>query len=131
MNVRTATLELIFILLCLVSFSQPEKSDSLKKVLSKSSSNDERFELQLQLADNYGTLNPDSSLLYATNALSIAKKQGNQIKIIRAEYYQASYDYNMGKPEDALARAEKNMSALKGKPEQLSLLAQYTAFSRR
>src|SRR5215813_920415 len=131
MNFRTATLHLIFASLSLVSFSQPAKTDSLKRLLAKSYSAEERFELQLQLADNYGTLNPDSSLFFANNALSIAKKQADQINVIKAEFYQASYNYNLGKPEDALAMAEKNMSALQGKPEQLSLLAQYTALSGR
>src|SRR6516164_8659902 len=127
MNVRTAILQIIFMSLGLASFSQPGKSDSLKGLLASSSSIEERFELQLQLADSYAALNPDSSLLYANSSLSIGKKQGDQIKIVRAEFYQASYSYMMGKPEDALAIAEKNMSALQGKPEQLSLLAQYTA----
>jgi signal transduction histidine kinase len=131
MNVRTATLQLIFLAISLLSFSQPEKSDSLKRLLAKSSSSEERFELHLQLADNYSTLNPDSSLLYANSALAIARKQKDQIKISRAEFYQASYSYNMGKLEDALATADKNMATLQGKPEQMSLLAQYTAFSGR
>ena len=131
MNVRTATLQLVIILSGFVSFSQPGKTDSLRRLLVNSLSIDQRFELQLQLADNYQNLNPDSSLWYANTALSIGKGQDDQIKILRAELYQASYNYNMGKPGDALATAEKNMAVLRGKPEQLSLLAQYTAFSGR
>jgi len=129
MNVRTVTLQLLFLSITFVGFSQPEKIDSLKKLLAESSSENERLELQIQLADNFSTLNPDSSLLYANSALSIAKKQGDHIKILRAEFYQASYSYMMGKPEDALAMAEKNMAALQGNKEQLSLLARYTISS--
>lgn len=131
MNVRTAILPLLFISLSLLSFSQPGKTDSLKRLLAKSSSSEERFELQLQLADNYSTLNPDSSLLYANSALVIARKQKDQIKISRSEFYQASYNYMIGKPEEALKMAEKNAAALQGNPEQLSLLAQYIAFTGR
>jgi two-component system NarL family sensor kinase len=131
MNVRTATLLLLFLSLSFVGFNQAQKSDSLKRLLAKSSTDDERFELQLQLADTYSTRNPDSSLWHANNALSIAKKENNQIKVLRAEFYQASYNYNMGKPEEAFGIADKNMAALRGNPEQLSLLAQYTAFSGR
>src|SRR5215467_6289689 len=100
MNVRTASLHFLLTCFSLVSFSQPAKTDSLKRLLASSSSDDESFEIQLQLADKYETLNPDSSLFYANSALSIAKKQADQIKMVRAEYYKGSYSYMLGKPED-------------------------------
>jgi two-component system, NarL family, sensor kinase len=129
MKVRTTALQLLFVLHAFLCLGQPGKSDSLKRLLAKSLSDDDRFELQLQLADHFRTLNPDSSLLYGNSALSIAKKQKDQIKILRADFYQASYNYMMGKPEDALAMADKNMAALRGNTEHVSLLAHYTILS--
>ncbi len=129
MNIRAIIFQLIFFLLTAVAFSQPAKTDSLKTALVKASTPAERSEIQLQLADNYRTQNPDTSLFYANKALTIAKQENNPIKTIRAEFYVASYDYLMGKPEDALTLAERNITSLQKKPDQLSLLAQYTSFS--
>lgn len=129
MNIRAIIFQLIFFLLTAVAFGQPAKTDSLKKALVKASTPAERSEIQLQLADNYRTQNPDTSLFYANKALAIAKQENNPIKTIRAEFYVASYDYLMGKPEDALTLAERNIKSLQKKPDQLSLLAQYTSFS--
>src|SRR5438105_6859513 len=129
MIIRTTTLALILFLLTAVAYSQPVTIDSLKRQLAKSSLPNEQLEIELQIAENYRTHDPDSSLHYASKALAIAKQQGDQIKIIRAEFYQASYNYMMGKPEDALALAEKNMAWVQKKPGELSLLAQYTSFT--
>ncbi|HET9826788.1 MAG TPA: histidine kinase, partial [Chitinophagaceae bacterium] len=129
MNVRTAIVQVIFSLLATTSFTQPAKTDSLKKALAKSVKGDEQLEIELQLADNYRTQNPDSSLFYANRALLIAKGQHDPIKIMRAEFFQASYKHMMGKPEEALAMAEKNMALLEQKSADPSLIAQYTNFS--
>jgi signal transduction histidine kinase len=128
MSIRTAITQLIFFLSTAIGYGQAANIDSLKKVLARTSGHDEQLEIELQLAEDYRTQNPDSSLYYANRALAIAKAESNPIKKIRAEFYQASYNYMMGKPEDALALAEKNMALLQ-KPEQLSLLTQYTSFS--
>src|ERR1043166_9111708 len=107
MTIRTATLATI-LLLPAIAFSQPGTIDSLKTQLERTSVPNEQLEIELQLAENYRTQDPDSSLRHARKALIIARQQGDQIKIIRSEFYQASYDYMMGKPQDALALAEKN-----------------------
>src|SRR5438045_2093544 len=129
MTIRTTTLGLTLFLLSAIGYSQPGTIDSLKRQLAKSLLPEEQLEIELQLAENYRTHEPDSSFHYASKALTIAKQQGDQIKIIRGEFYQASYDYMMGKPEDALALAEKNIALVQKKPGELSLLAQYTSFT--
>lgn len=129
MNIRTAILSSILFLFTSTAFGQAGQSDSLKRLLAKSSSKDEQLEIQLQLADNYRTQNPDSSRFYANKALSIAKRQNDPLKMMRAEFYEASYNYMIGKPEDALALAERNMASLQAKTADLSLLTQYTSFS--
>ena len=129
MTIRTATLATILLLLPAIAFSQPGTIDSLKTQLERSSVPNEQLEIELQLAENYRTQDPDSSLRHARKALTIARQQGDQIKIIRSEFYQASYDYMMGKPQDALALAEKNAAWVQKQPGQLSLLAQYTSFT--
>jgi signal transduction histidine kinase len=129
MNIRTIIFYLIFFIWFEPVNSQLANTDSLKAALVKTSSPAERAELQLQLADNYRTQNPDSSLFYANKALAIATQENDRVKTIRAEFYLASYNYNMGKPEDAMALAEKNIALLQKIPDQGSLLAQYTSFS--
>jgi len=129
MNIRTSIFQLILFLLTATSYSQPDKTDSLKIALARASSPAEISEIQLQLAENYRTQNPDTSLFYARKTLVIAQQENDLIKTIRAEFYFASYNYLVGKPEDALVLAEKNIAALQKKPEQVSLLAQYTSFS--
>ena len=129
MTIRTVILQLIFSLLVAMAYSQRGKADSLKKRLAKSSQSAEQLEIELQLAENYRAQIPDSSLFYANKALAIAKKENEPVNIIRAEYYLASYNYLMGKPEDALVSAEKNMMHLQKIPQQTSLLALYTSFS--
>ena len=129
MLIRTTTLQVILFFMGLTVHSQLVNTDSLKKVLSTSSSPGNLFETQLQLADNFRTQNPDTSVYYANMAIATAKKENDPIKIMRAEFYLASYNYNVGKPERALSLAEANMTALQKKPDQVSLLAQYTSFS--
>ena len=129
MNIRTTIFQSIFILLTATLYGQPAVTDSLKAALAAAPSPAERLKLQLQLAENYRTQNPDTSLFYAIKALAIAQQENDPIKKIQAEFYVASYNYLIGKPGDGLFLAEKNMAALEGKSEQVSLLAQYTSFS--
>jgi signal transduction histidine kinase len=129
MSFRTTLLLLLACQWVICGYSQPSKTDSLKKVLADVSSLAERSEILLQLADNYRTQNPDTSLFYAKKALHIAQQQNDAVKKIRAEFYLASYNYMMGKPDDALQLAEKNIAVLQKRSDQTSLLAQYTSFS--
>ncbi|HEV8287313.1 MAG TPA: histidine kinase [Chitinophagaceae bacterium] len=129
MNIRTIIFRVVFLLPTVNLFSQSAVTDSLKKLLVKAYSSAERLEIELQLAENYKTQNPDTSLFYAKKAWSLSQEQNEPVKMIRAEFYMASYDYLMGKPENALTLSEKNMTALQKRPEQISLLAQYTSFS--
>jgi signal transduction histidine kinase len=129
MNIRTIIFQSIFILLTATLYGQPAVTDSLKAALAVAPSPAERLKLQLQLAENYRTQNPDTSLFYARKALAIAQQENDPIKKIQAEFYVASYNYLIGKPGDGLFLAEKNMAALEGKSEQVSLLAQYASFS--
>src|SRR4030095_2790028 len=62
-------------------------------------------------------------------AFKLAQKSGDSPKIIRANYYQASYDYNKGKPERAFATAQKNIEWLRGKKEYQSQEALHESFS--
>jgi len=129
MNFRTMSLQLLSFAICIGGYSQPGNPDSLKRILASVSSPIERAEILLQLADSYRTQDPDTSLFYARKALTIAQQHNDAIKKTRAEFYLASYSYMMGKPEDALPLAEKNIALLQKDPDQVSLLAQYTSFS--
>src|SRR4030095_57301 len=129
MNFRTMSLQLLSFAICIGGYSQPGNPDSLKRILASVSSPIERAEILLQLADNYRTQDPDTSLFYARKALTIAQQHNDAMKKTRAEFYLASYSYMIGKPEDALPLAEENIALLQKDPDQVSLLAQYTNLS--
>src|SRR4029453_14216197 len=122
MNFRTILLQLLSFAICIGGYGQPGKPDSLKKILASISSPIERAEILLKLADNYRTKDPETRLFYARKALAIAQQHNDAIKKTRAEFYLASYNYMMGKPEDALPLAEKNIALLQKNPDQVSLL---------
>jgi len=129
MNLRTILLLPLSLALSIQLRSQPTTTDSLKNILTTVSSAAVRTDILLQLADSYRIQNPDTSLFYARKALALAQEQNDVLKKTRAEFYVASYNYMMGKPEEAFPMAEKMIAVLQKKPDQVSLLAQYTSFS--
>ena len=123
-----ATLLLLFFLVFAVK-GQTGPNDSLLNLLKSNLSVGDRIDVLLQLADRFRVTGPDSSLYYADQAFKLAQQSNDSFKIIRANYYQASYDYNKGKPERAFATAQKNIEWLRGKKEYQSQEALHESFS--
>jgi signal transduction histidine kinase len=59
------------------AFAQQTQIDSLKQLLSKSSTDTSRITLLVELSRKYYLQKPDSGLIYAEQALAISKKTGN------------------------------------------------------
>lgn len=63
-----------------------EKLDSLKKILNDSKSGLRKWELAIELSDQYRQLNADSAIYYATKAVALAPSDtNNAIPKLRGE----------------------------------------------
>ncbi len=69
---------LFFLLVSLASMVVAQQNDSLWRVKSKAKTTKERFSVRLALSEAYWYLDLDSSLFYANELLSIAKKEDDK-----------------------------------------------------
>jgi PAS domain S-box-containing protein len=82
--------------------------DSLEQVL-KQVSGDEKFELLITLSKKYWYTNPDKSIEYCNNALSLAEEQNDNKKIARAYNRIGNGYYFKNENEKAISFYEKSL----------------------
>ncbi len=82
--------------------------DSLEQVL-KQVSGDEKFELLITLSKKYWYTNPDKSIEYCNNALSLAEDQNDREKIARAYNRLGNGYYFKSENEKAISYYEKSL----------------------
>lgn len=63
-----------------------EKLDSLKTLLKKSNSKLKKWELMIELSDNYRQLNTDSAIYYATEAVGLAPSDTTGASSLRGDF---------------------------------------------
>lgn len=117
------------LLVCHVLLAQPLRSDSLRLALQKQHEPLERFETLLKLCEEFRSSRPDSSNVYAQQAIRISIQLNDPVLTARAEMYAAAYLYASGQSDSALAIANKNIEWLKSRSDQASLCASYYSFS--
>ena len=90
----------IFLLLLLISLSplaaQQKYIDSLKSEIKVSGNDTQHMIWYLELADAYWEVNPDSSLFYADNGLTLSRKMGLDLYEAKALFYKGYSAMNMG-----------------------------------
>ncbi len=99
----------LFVLLTVsfISFAGSE-IDSLEQVL-KQANGEDKFELLITLSKKYWYVNPDKSIEYCNQALSIAKKENNREKIARAYNRIGNGYYFKSENEKAISYYEKSL----------------------
>lgn len=110
-------------------FAQTQRSDSLRHLLTAETNPRERFELLIKLCEEYRSSQPDSSNVYARQAIQLSVQLNDRVFTARAEMYAAAYLNAVGQSDSALAIANRNIDWLKTRSDQAALCASYYSFS--
>lgn len=109
--------------------TQPVSNTNFIKKIESESNQLKKAELLTEISFSYRFSNPDSSYLFAKQAVRILNELKDTAKLVKAEILCSYYHYNNGVPDTALSIAEKNIYWLKKNQPNTSLLAEYFSFS--
>ncbi len=92
-----------------IAFTQTKMIDSLKRQITNTKNDEERFALIINLCSQYRSMHPDTLRRYVAMAKKITAATGNAVDIAGTEYYEAVLLNRFGKTDSALAIVEKNL----------------------
>lgn len=105
--------------------AQLSRTDSLRKLITFEKDHQKRIHMLLALANEFRTINPDSSYSIAQQLAYFADNDRNKDLKLKAELNAVYYYMMKNKVDSGLLLSEKNISALNKMNGTDSLLAQY------
>jgi two-component system, NarL family, sensor kinase len=122
---------ILFVLLLLLqqaAITQPSTQE-LKQKAAAETEVLKKADLLIELAEAYRRSSPDTSFIYAADAVELLKPTGDIERIGKAEIYYCYYYYTKGKAEAGYDVAQKNITLLEKQPSMIALLANFYSTS--
>lgn len=107
-----AFLLLVLLLRCSLGTAQTRTLASLKAALAAASTPAARLPILLRICEERDALPPDTLAHYAAAAYNAARKTGDAARAFEADYFTGTAIQAAGRPDSALAFAEKKLRAL-------------------